>query len=137
MIFCRTFQRILELLPVPQEHYNFRWQIIGIACINTVLCIFLEDILTEKCLVKLWKQYGFKSKTKYNQIESWMQKHKEWPVISALPVKVKSSKEVGKPKSYPFTVEVIEEDASNPKLDFRNDEIEIHANAHVLNDASS
>ena len=66
-----------------------------------------------------------------------MQKHTEWPVISALPVKVKSSKEVGKPKSYPFTVEVIEEDASNPKLDFRNDEIEIHANAHVLNDASS
>ena len=130
-----TFQRILEILPVPE--YKFRWQIIGIACVNTVLCIFLEEIVTETCLQKLWKKYGLKSKTKYNQIESWMQKHAEWPLISSLPVKVKSKKEV-KPKSYPFTVEVIEEDdASNPKLDFRNDENEIHTHAHVLNDASS
>ena len=114
--------------------YGFRWQIIGIACVNTVVCIFLEDIVTEKFLVKIWKKFGRKTKTRYNEVEHWMQTHLEWPCISALP-SVAKTKAVNKNenKAYPFTVEVIDE--ANPKLDFKTDEI--HANAHVLNSSSS
>ena len=108
---------------------GFRLQLLAIACINTIICIFLEDIVTEKCLVNFWKKYGQKTKTKYNEVEFWMQNHADWPMISSLPVtKTKTNNKIHENKNYPFTVEVVQE--ANPKLDFKSSADEI--NAHSL-----
>ena len=78
--FFRTFQNILELFPVPE--YGFRWSLIGLAAINAVLCIFLEDVVMENGVQNLWKKYGPTAKTKYNEIEAWINRHPEWPTLS-------------------------------------------------------
>ena len=64
------------------ENYGFRWTLIGLAAINAVICIFLEDVVMEKGVQNLWKKYGPTAKTKYNEVEAWINSHPEWPSLS-------------------------------------------------------
>ena len=124
---------------------GFRWMLIGLACVNTIICIFLEDVLMEKGFQSVWKKFGPKSKTRYNEIESWMQGHPEWPILSS--PKMHSREKATSPvsKSYPFTVEVIAEgkdDSLQQKLDFspkmrRNNDDDIHSNAAIVLNSTS
>ena len=59
-------------------------------------------------------RYGFKKTFKYNQIEEWLRSNiNEWPVLSK--PKIQTKETVTTPKSsFPFTVEVIHDEACNP-----------------------
>ena len=63
--------------------FGFRWTLIGLAALNAVICIFLEDVVMEKGVQNLWKKYGPTAKTKYNEVENWMTNHPEWPSLSS------------------------------------------------------
>ena len=63
--------------------FGFRWTLIGLAAVNAVICIFLEDVVMEKGVQNLWKKYGPTAKTKYNEVENWMTNHPEWPSLSS------------------------------------------------------
>ena len=63
--------------------FGFRWTLIGLAALNAVICIFLEDVVMEKGVQNLWKKYGPTAKTKYNEVENWMNNHPEWPSLSS------------------------------------------------------
>ena len=63
--------------------FGFRWTLIGLAAVNAVICIFLEDVVMEKGVQNLWKKYGPTAKTKYNEVETWMTNHPEWPSLSS------------------------------------------------------
>ena len=99
----------------------------------------------EKGFQSVWKKFGPKSKTRYNEIESWMQGHPEWPILSS--PKMHSREKATSPvsKSYPFTVEVIAEgkdDSLQQKLDFspkirRNNDEDIHSNAAIVLNSTS
>ena len=81
--FCRTFQRVLELFPVPDTGH--RWTLIGLAAFNALLCIFLEDVVIEIGVQKFWKKYGFTTKTRYNEIGKTLRhKHSLWWTFLAL-----------------------------------------------------
>ena len=67
--------------------FGFRWTLIGLAAINAVISIFLEDFVMEKGVQNLWKKYGPTAKTKYNEVEAWMNNHQEWPTLSLPQVK--------------------------------------------------
>ena len=83
----------------------------------------------------------------FNEIETWMQGHPEWPILSS--PKMQNREKPTSPvtldgKRYPFTVEVIaENDSLQKKLDFspemrRNKEdIEIHSNAAIVLNSTS
>ena len=47
---------MLELFPAP--NIGYRWFLIGIAAINAMVSIILEDIFTEIGLQKFWKRYS-------------------------------------------------------------------------------
>jgi hypothetical protein len=36
---------------------NFRWYLLGLAVLNAVICIILEDFVMEVLLQKAWKTY--------------------------------------------------------------------------------
>ena len=52
---------MLELFPAP--NIGYRWFLIGIAAINAMVSIILEDIFTEIGLQKFWKRYKLKDKS--------------------------------------------------------------------------
>lgn len=132
-------QSLLQLFPVAD--FGFRWTLIGLAAVNAVISIFLEDVVMEKGVQNLWKKYGPTAKTKYNEVEAWMTNHPEWPTLSSPQMQSKEKVATPANKAYPFTVEVIleekEQNSLDKKLDFspklgRN--TDIHSNAaNVLN----
>lgn len=67
----------------PVADFGFRWTLIGLAAVNAVISIFLEDVVMEKGVQNLWKKYGPTAKTKYNEVEAWMTNHPEWPTLSS------------------------------------------------------
>jgi len=106
------FQWFLELFAIPDIQY--RWILVGLAVANAFVSIILEDFVTEIGLQKFWNKYGFKKTFKYNQIEEWLRSNiNEWPVLCKPKIQTKES--VTTPKSsFPFTVEVIHDEACNP-----------------------
>lgn len=108
--------RNLELFPVPDV--GFRWTLIGLAAINAVISLFLEDFVIEVVLQRFWKKFGFKSTAKYSLVESWMRSNSDWPPLSAGP-RIQKEKPVSpSSKSFPFTVEVIGEDSQTLEKSF-------------------
>ncbi len=50
MNLCSGLQYWFELLLPPSE--SFRWQILGIAAVNVVICVLLEDVVVEQFIFK-------------------------------------------------------------------------------------
>ena len=108
---------------------------------KNIMYIFLKNFI--------FFRYGFKKTFKYNQIEEWFRSNiNEWPVLSK--PKIQTKETVTTPKSsFPFTVEVIHDEACNPgdnmeqirnfnfSLDSRESKRQYGQAATILNDISS
>ena len=91
--------------------FAFRWSLVGLAVANAVVSVFLEDVIMEKGVQQCWKKYGPTTKTKYSEIEAWMTRHMDWPMLSRTEEGSADQDQemTGGTKKYPFTVEVIDE----------------------------
>ena len=127
----------MELFPA--KEMSFRWKLIGLAALNTLFCIFLEDFVMEKGVQSLWNKYGGpRNKTKYSTVETWLENHaSEWPVLSLPRMESNETLISPKSKSYPFTVEVVLENTLDNKLEFSPKDTLQHVNAaSLLNSAN-
>jgi hypothetical protein len=85
----------------------------------------------EKKLILIYYRCGPKTKTKYNELETWMQENPDWPTLSQ--PRIQKEKPTSPNKAFPFTVEVetTDDQALEKNFDFNQKVISHRSEGHT------